>query len=328
MDILINNEKLEFSLENEKNLNEVIDSVEKWVLKNGRVISSISADDVRITLDSPSETLHKGVNGISLLKIQTLSPIEYALHTLETIGEYIVDFKSRYLQSARIENHDAVLEGLMLVENGLSCACSLLLIKDFAVLDENGVSLQEMLGGLHTAVHKFEKHYIDTADLPEITGILDGFLRVLPRMAIWTVIKNGISMSKPQNTEAFYKSVLADLCSVAQRSVDKFENIGKNLQIGKDAPALHDILFITELLDELVFMLGFFMQEHQDRMDGIRVSGKIIREVIESISKGLKEIEESFKNGDMVSVGDMIEYELKPLYEDVLELIEKISDII
>jgi len=314
MDILINNEKLEFSLENEKNLNEVIDSVEKWVLKNGRVISSISADDVRITLDSPSETLHKGVNGISLLKIQTLSPIEYALHTLETIGEYIVDFKSRYLQSARIENHDAVLEGLMLVENGLSCACSLLLIKDFAVLDENGVSLQEMLGGLHTAVHKFEKHYIDTADLPEITGILDGFLRVLPRMAIWTVIKNGISMSKPQNTEAFYKSVLA--------------NIGKNLQIGKDAPALHDILFITELLDELVFMLGFFMQEHQDRMDGIRVSGKIIREVIESISKGLKEIEESFKNGDMVSVGDMIEYELKPLYEDVLELIEKISDII
>ncbi len=328
MDILINDEKLEFRLENEKNLNEVIDSVEKWVFKNGRVISSISADDERITLDSPSETLHKGINGISMLKIQTLSPTEYALNTLETIGEYIVDFKSRYLQSARLENHDAVLEGLMLVENGLSGACSLLLIREFAVLDENGVSLREMLGCLHAAVQKFERRYMDTADLPEIAGILDGLLRVLPRVATWAVVKNGISMQKPQNTDAFFKSVLADLCSVTQSSVDKFENIGKNLQIGRDAPALNDILFITELLDELVFMLGFFMQKHHDRMDEIRVSEKSIREVIGSISEGLKEIEESFKNGDMVSVGDMIEYELKPLYEDVLKLIEKISDII
>ncbi len=325
MDILINDEKLEYTLENEKSLNEVIDCVEEWVLQNGRVISSISADDEGILPDYPLKTLHKEINGISVLKIQTLSPTEYALHTLETIGEYILDLKTRYLQSAGIENHDAILEGLTLVENGLSGVCNLLIIKDFAVLDGNGVSLRKMLGDLNASIQKYEKRYINVDDFPETAGILDGLLSVLPKMVTWGVVKNSMLMQELEGSDLFFKSALSDLCSVTQASVDKFEKIGRNLQIGSDAPALNDILFVTDLLDELVFILGLFMQEHRDWADKIRVSGRSIQETIEGISDGLKEIEESFKSGDMVSVGDLIEYELKPLYEDVLKLLEKAS---
>ncbi len=328
MDILINDEKIEYELEHEKSLHEVIDSVEEWVLRNGRVISSISADDEYIIPDSSSHILKKDIKGICILKIQTLSPTEFALHTVGTIGEYIIDLKTRYLQDVRIENHNAILEGLKLIYSGMTGALKLLLVKDFTVLDERGVSLRETLGALQAIISKYEKRYIDAGETYELEAILDGLLSALPRVMGWAVAKNSTFVQDLENADSYYKTALADLCSVTQDSMNKFETIGSNLQIGRDADALEDILFITELLDELVFMLGFFTQTHRAAVDTIRISGKSAREIIESISGGLKKIEESFRNGDMVSVGDMIEYELMPLYGDVRKLIEKISVII
>jgi len=328
MDILINDEKLEYELENEKSLCEVIDSIEEWILQNGRIISSISADNEYINLDSSPNILQKDIEGICILKIYTLSRMEFALHTVETIGEYIVDLKSRYLQAVQVDNHEEILEGLKLIYSGMTGVLKLLLIKDFTVLDKRGVSLRNMLGALQAAMLKYEKRYIDKGDALELEEILDGLLSTLPRVVVWAFTKNSIFLQDFENADLYFKKALADLCRVTQDSIDKFEAIGNNLQIGRDAPALDDILFITELLDELVFMLGFFMRVHRSAVDAIRISGKSAQVIIESISDGLKEIEESFRNGDMVSVGDMIEYELMPLYEDVRRLVEKISDII
>ena len=46
-------------------------------------------------------------------------------------------------------------------------------------------------------------------------------------------------------------------------------------------------------------------------------------ELFEKFSTGLKEIEDSFRSEDLITVGDMLEYEIKPLFGEMINLIQR-----
>lgn len=63
-------------------------------------------------------------------------------------------------------------------------------------------------------------------------------------------------------------------------------------------------------------------------LKSLLISDKSIEGLFNEITDHLKSVENAFKSGDMITVGDVLEYEIKPLFEQVPELFEKMNNFI
>ena len=135
-------------------------------------------------------------------------------------------------------------------------------------------------------------------------------------------MKNSLLLKNREGLDVFFlKTVFKDLQELSRRSLQKFEKISENLQIGRDLNALNDLCYITEIMDELIYILRLSINTFN--VDKNYICS--VDDLFKRLSSGLKDVEESFINGDMVTVGDMIEYEIGPLFEDLINFIEKIA---
>jgi len=329
MEILINDEKLDYTLEDERSLGDVLQSVEHWVLTHGDVIHSVSADKKNIPLDYTSDDLGKDISSIITLKVQTLSRTELAFDTIKTIGAYIVKMVDEYLDARKIENHDLILEGLNLIYEGTKSSLRILNVRDLVVVNDTGRNIREILTELKKSISVYEKQYFDEEGLVLLSNLLKDLLHSLPKIVNWSLLKNSFSFNKKESLDvSFLKTALRDLACVSSKSLQKFEKIGENLQIGKDIYALNDLYSITEVFDEILWVLSLSLSNYEKETSGVRISGNSIEDVFKGITRRLKELEDAFKNGDMVSVGDLIEYEIGPLFADLVEFIRKFENFI
>ena len=149
---------------------------------------------------------------------------------------------------------------------------------------------------------------------------------MLPKVMNWAVLKNSIGEGSGNSLEVnFLKAVLSDLENISRYANDKFERIGENLQIGRDDNALQDLFFLIELMDEVIYVLQFFLTAYS--MDSVVLSKSdfSFEELFKKISTVLGEVETSFASDDLITVGDLLEYEIKPLFEAMTDLIHRIG---
>lgn len=103
MEIRINDTVLDFTLENEKNLGEVIDQIDLWLQGSNLVLTSIAFDDKELlSLPSP-EWRDIPVEKVITLKLAAKPDHEILATNMETILEFL-----SLLQNA-LENHDIKL---------------------------------------------------------------------------------------------------------------------------------------------------------------------------------------------------------------------------
>ncbi|MDY7027373.1 MAG: hypothetical protein SVR04_03645, partial [Spirochaetota bacterium] len=91
MDIRINDQPIEFTLENEESLGDIISGIKTWLGDSGYRITSIEHDGTVINPDIvQSETWkQKPIAGISSINVTVLSPIEQYGQNLHTMYQYI-----------------------------------------------------------------------------------------------------------------------------------------------------------------------------------------------------------------------------------------------
>ena len=327
MEILINDERLDFTLEKEKNLGDIIKGLEECVLKNGNVIESITVDNRIIPFDYSSADFHKNISTINQLKIITQSQTELAVNTLITVGEYINKIKDEYSKQECIECHEVILEGLKLIQEGIVDSLRMLHIKSMFIIKEGGRTLADILMMLNKLIVKYEKQYLDDQGIRSLTALLNEVIYILPRVFHWAVIKNHETFKDVERLSAisYLKIIFTDLLFICSQSVNKFDDIGKNLQLGEDRLAFNDLYYLTELFDEIIIILNFGKNtESFDRILTLHQKDEFER-LFRQIMDRLKKTEQVFKDGDMITLGDVFEYEIKPLFENLLLFMGKIK---
>jgi hypothetical protein len=327
MEILINDESLDFTLEKEKNLGDIIKGLEECVLKNGNVIESITVDNRIVPFDYGSADFHENISGINQLKIIVQSQVELAVSTLITVGEYIYKIQDEYTKQQCIECHEVILEGLKLIHEGIIDSLRMLHIKSMFVIKDKDRTLLDILVKFNKLIIKYEKRYLDEQGKKSLTDLLDEVVHILPRIFQWAVIKNHETFKDFErlNAISYLKIIFSDLLSICSQSVNKFEEIGKNLQLGEDRLAFNDLYYLTELFDEIITILNFGKNtEFFDRILTLQHRDEFER-LFRQIMDRLKKTEKAFKDGDMITLGDVFEYEIKPLFENLLLLMRKIK---
>jgi len=330
MEILINDEKIKFKLETEKNVGEIIKGLESWIVENDNVIESISIDSVTVPFDYNCSEFRRSISLVKELKVITLPQIELAVNTIVSLGEYITRILSEYDDSDSLTYYDSILEGMKLIYSGIVDSLRILNVNSIVIVNRKGITLKDVLLEMNEFILIYEKKYIDSEGIKKLKGLLKNMLYFIAIVFKWAVIKNILFFKDwdKTRTSSFLGEIFQDLSYVCSNSFQKFDSISKDLQIGRDRKALGDLCYITELLDEVISILKITKIMYTIDFKSMLISDKSIDDLFYEITDRLKSVESAFKNGDMITVGDVLEYEIKPLFKQIPELFEKMDNFI
>jgi hypothetical protein len=328
MVIHMNRHFLDFDLENEKNLMDVLLGLEEWAAENGEIIQKVLVDDIYIPLEAEAQELQRDVSSIGKIDVFTATKEQHAIETVYTLTEYVKIILNEYLKGEGIEAYDDIMESLRLVYDGIVEILKVFNINDLFVIDNKKKSLRLVLNEIRALSENYEKKYFDKEGKDALKAVMKELLPLLPKLVKWGMIKNlsKLPLIQEEKKTEYFKEIVDDFYTILKKEAPIFEKIAENLQIGKDAEALDDVCRITEILDEYIVLFRIAKEGFKIELEGLRIKDKTIEDLFADILGRLKDVSEALKHGDMISVGDILEYETRPLFEILVELLGQVKE--
>lgn len=298
MVILIDKEVIDFTIEAETTVGEVVDELKQFLSQHELDVSEIFIDD-SLTTTADDSWKHKSLEAVGALDIRTM-PVEGAssnelslpIQHLLTIIEYL----DLYLQAVEQEEESA-LRDLANEYQHVSPAMPDLIgvnlpLDDPSALDKMTEKLLAAGGPERT---ELKTHF--SAFLKQLKLLADARLREHQRPIEETVSSR-------------------ELMRVL---LPKLSDVSVLLQAGKDAEAMQHVAHFTELAAKLLRLIP-------------RISADIdtegLHEFVVSYHSVLGELMKAFGSRDSVLIGDLLEYEITPYSEELIRRLDSLDSLV
>lgn len=294
MEIRINDTVLDFTLENEKKLGEVIEQIDLWLQESNLVLTSITFDDKELlSLPSP-EWRDTPVEKVKTLKLVAKPRYEILATNMETILEFL-----SLLQKA-LENHDIKLleelqEGFSLMKESVK--------KHLSGNQQTELALTELGNSINYI--SWEKTEVNKA-LHLINQLAETFNKLL------TEISNPVK-------------ALNNLALELEQCISEISDVSLLLQTGKDRKAMETIIRFTELNENMIRVFLNLKKSRRKELEELTIDGMSLEEFYTELNTILKELVEAFHAQDSVLIGDLLEYEIAPRLESIKILGQDLS---
>ncbi len=288
MEILVNREPLDFSLENESSLGEVIDELADW-LRSGRfAITSLDVNDRTYAIHDRDAWADIALHTVREISVEAL-PLSEADHaTLIALDEYCA-LLAHALETRNDGPIGELAEELPYVRGRLAGYFP-------SLADENGrvavCSNRELESGILPDPEAAE------AILAEITDI------------------RTILQTREREYREPERELALSLGQLAAAAVQLIE-VPVQLQTGDETTAMQTIVRLTELLTRVMRLVP--LVEASAREPAIDIAG--VRRFAEEITPQLSELKDAFEMQDSVLIGDLLEYEVAPRLEKLERLL-------
>jgi len=284
MQILINQEPLNYTLESEESLGEVIDGLARWLEDGQYAITSIDVDDRSLPIHDRSRWQDLEVTSVGKLSLEAFPFSHVEQTTLAAIGDYCV-----LLQRA-IDEKDAD-------------------------------ALQELAAELPYVRNRIEEFFpaLSSAD-PSDAILLDDALQrgELPHSGARARLKSQLTsvttiiesrLRELENPARELGLTLGQLVACSQPLVE----VAIQLQTGNESLAMSTVVRFTELLSRVIRLLPL-------AADSDFNSDQIGRFALD-LTPLLQQLSEAFEIQDGVLIGDLLEYEIAPRLAQLPSLI-------
>ncbi|MBN2625426.1 MAG: hypothetical protein JXA95_02080 [Spirochaetales bacterium] len=284
MNILINNENIDFTLDKERNALDVYRGIAAWLESQDYYISEISLDGREIFIQNKETLKDYAVDSISRLEITALDRLQLTFRDLDTVRSYF-----RLYAQALKENNVAVMEDLGNQYSHIRTSLPELLMMNDYVFDTTLNRLMDDSGILKGA---------------PAPGKIEEVLNEWSR--IETLIEGRMGeISRPAD-EGLKTSL------TLKRLIPRIEEVSLLFQSGKDREALDIIIVLTELLSKSVRILS----QLSDKGTELNLPSGFI----DGLNSILSELAEAIDSGDTILTGDLAEYEIIPKIETLEEI--------
>jgi hypothetical protein len=296
MKIRINNEIIDYTLERERNLGEVVHGIEKWLGQSGFTITAVSKNNAELPMKNSTGWRSLPLDGIAELDIQAKLIRELILEQLAVVRDYF----------RLIHNEDqrslVVLKDLL---SGYEDVIGLLdnyfppnLISESVPVSQQFRALVETSGVFEDVVDEYELQKL-VSFAKVVAEQIEGKLR---------------EFGDPMNE---LRALAADL----QISISEIADVSVLLQTGKDKDAMDTVIRFSKLSEKLTRLVPLaFEYEVLDKNDFL-IGGDNFSQFITNLNGTLSELNESIAAGDTVLTGDLLEYEIAPKIKLVIETI-------
>lgn len=285
MKILVNDEAIDFTLQGEKTLGEILPPLREWLGNSDFAISGLAVDEESIDLEDQQRWQELSLENIDTLSVTAKSVVQEQLEGVETAMEFLVLLR-RIINAGDQER----LAEALTEYNYLREALPSFLSSRY----EEGVQMRD---------------YFD--ELLDRTGAITGTLppEGEPRRELLRGADSLISLLEARAREIVQPS--EEFLSVARAvagSLESLEEVPVLLQTGEGADAMRRLAGFTGLVERLVRLYPLWAAENNGKQADFEELNKILAELIQALG-----------DEDSVLVGDLVEYEVVPKVEAFLE---------
>ena len=292
MEVLINQEQVDVKLEDERTLGEVMDGLRGWLNESQLYITDVTVDEQDVKLDAPESWAGRSVDDVDRIEILALPPWKVRSTGLQILVEYFSVLKEA------IENGDGGR------------------IADLASEAESvAASLPVYASDL---VDQKERNdvFLKIVDAPEIReGRLPDGAR---RDELLTQLSQAVTVLTSRVREIVdpYQEAGATARTIRDL-IPRVSEVSVLLQRGEDREAMDLIVRFTELLAKLLRIMPHVARVGADQ----GVSKERLERYGTELNATLEELVGAFNSQDSVLIGDLVEYELVPKIEELLEYV-------
>ncbi len=295
MEIKIDRQTIDFSLEKETTVGEVISGIEQWLSTTGLFISMIKVNREELQLEDRGDWQRTPLERVKEIDVSTETQFEQQYEALDTVSHYFNAFynalKNKQYNAAR-ELHE---------ESGpvIDYLSSLLGVQK----EDSATPLsqfQQLIAssGIPDGVIKKEEN---AQQLMQYTGAL--IILIRERM----------------NEIAFPVEELRNLMKLLVKTNEEIKDVSLLLQTGKDREAMDLVVRFTELSQKLLRII------HILDISALAVDGRSLQEFYQELNGFFQELHEAFELDDSVLIGDVFEYEIAPRIEKLIACMEGIT---
>ncbi len=311
MDIYIMGSKIDFRVENEKTVKDIIENISEVVYSYGQSITELRVDG-KIYYPTDPELESILIDNVKVLEINTASFFEISASLIFSLIPYVRKLKE-LIKSNLIERYQFE-DAKQWIIDALVSSTNMIFVLSY---NSKWIKTRnEIVGQLQEA--SFEK----TKESEEYKDALIATLETLEKLL--TDLTKILEKIENDGEIVFDSSIDNDISEM----LELIEEISLSLQLGKDTEALNKLYEFADTFLDLFYYLNIsirFVKLHPDlyeklksyNFSDINETSKIIENIISAISQK-----------DFVYASDLISYELKPKIEEISNLIKDIREII
>jgi len=330
VEILINSYPVDFSLEHEKDLPDIVNSISSWASERDLVFSEVIIDGDLHGVDS--------VPGIALDSVEKLDCIvqSKADVTFSAINEGITycDKITTYVTTV-LEKGGADMPEINNIRNGIDWLQEIL--QRVLLLagidpghcrnrDRTAADYSRDLMSLGAELRKMTDPAEAAAFMGERLETISGFREIL-RLIVFTGEIRDLVANSIDSPDV----VIDSMASLKEEREDQLKNIEETaiaFQAGKDREG-------TERLNRFIDFLYRYTRTccqaaplFSVDLSEVTVNGVSLEEKNRILQEQLTEVSRIMEDNDIISLSDILEYEIKPHLEDIDLYIDKLVDII
>lgn len=281
MEILVNQEPLNYTLESEESLGEVIDGLARWLKDGHYAITAIDVDDQSYPIHDRTHWQDLQVGSVGKLSVEAFSLSHVEQTTLAAIGDYCV-LLERAIDEKNVDVMKELAHELPFVRN----------------------RIEEFFPALSTTDPHDRILQDDALERGEVPHP-DARIRLKTQLASITTIVES-RLWEHENPARELGLTLGQLVACAQQLVD----VAIQLQTGGASQAMDSVVRFTELLSRAIRLLPMITRDEPGTANDLDIDR--IGKFAVDLTPFLKELQDAFEIQDGVLIGDLLEYEIAP----------------
>jgi hypothetical protein len=298
LEILINSEKISYTLEDEKSLGDVVSGIELWLNEARLVITSVRWGDRDLAAEPEPSWSETPLTEVPRLDITARLLNEVQISQLQLMLDYLgrlgAGMKSRDAGSLE-ELLDTFADLAHTMKDSLDLTAGSAAAKGIA-------ELSKLITGASARM---------IADWPQ--GITDKTTRVIADL-------QGLVLGRLKEI-GDPKSTLRAASAQLIQSALELEEVSVLLQQGEDEKAMGYVVHFSEVFASILRMVMGMSEAETLSLEQAQVEGRSLKDHLADLNRVLKELTEAFDARDTVLLGDLLEYEISPRLEPLVSFL-------
>jgi len=324
VEVQINNHKIDFELEKEKNTADVVASIGKWAQERDLIYSAVFIDDDAYY---PDEVPTMELDSVKIINSIVESRSDVVFQSISEAINYS-DRVVLFVEDAKEQNEVDLEEIAHFVEGinwSIDVSHSLFTLLELPAdeLKYKDATAAKLLEELQEKGIELEKIKDEKAALEKLTELEEYFISIREIMQMLLTSDNlkSLIMKSIESPDTII-NLLQDIKKQGAEELQNIQNIAVAFQTGNDA----------EGVERINRFLDFFYTYSRTCYQVIPVFNLDIKTIIvndisleeknEQLSDLLTEATDALENKDMISLADIMEYEIMPAMEDLEEYID------
>lgn len=302
MEVLVNEQQVDVQLEDERTLGEVVRGIRNWLQDMNLYITDLSVDHASHHLDDEQEWANRDIDDVEKIEILALPPWEVRLNGYRVLHNYVATLADVLEEDAYAEAKELLGE-YPYVRRHLSDVIGAVFGEGSRSSLDSAVRRASVLTGVPGATQNTNGGSEDArtvaTSLRHISTILNTRIREL-----------ATPFREARKTEQALRAVIPEL-----------EEVSILLQTGEEQKAMALIVRFSELVERLLRVLAAVDSRYGGSAGTPRETTTKLRAHTDDLRATLEELVGAFNDKDTVLIGDLLEYDMLPRVEELLELV-------